>query len=73
MQSARRHGSGAQVVFLLKLFEIEQNVMRTFHRADQLIELDLCRRRVAVPRVWIRKPIRNVTTVVDMLSCQVSL
>lgn len=40
----------AQVVFLLKLFAIEQNVVRTFHRADQLIELDLCRRRVAVPR-----------------------
>jgi hypothetical protein len=36
-----------QVVFL-KLFEVEQSVMRTFHRADQLVEFDLRRRRVAV-------------------------
>src|SRR5579871_5745711 len=38
-------------VILLELFEIEQRVVRTLRRPDQLVELDLDRFRIAVLRV----------------------
>ena len=57
-----------------EVFEIEQFVARGFIDADELIELEMQRRAVAVLGIWIRNTIRNVTIVVPVLmtSCQVS-
>jgi hypothetical protein len=72
--TARSSARCLELLFL-DLLQVEQRVVRALRGADQLVELDLDRRGVAVLRVLDQNTIRKVMIVVLVLttSCQVSL